>query len=225
MPRLTLDQELQNISDNMLILGSMVEQALISSVVGLKEHDMDKSRFVQEGDKRINLKRYQSEGEIITVMATQSPLTRDLRFLASAMNICTELERIGDYAKAIASANLLSGGVSMPIPLVIAHKMGMKSADMLHRAMTAFIEVNADAARKIIYEDDIVDGLYTQLYNACINRVIEDPRNTDRINYLLWAAHNLERSADRVTNICERAIYVKQGFFEYAEQTPQYAAI
>jgi phosphate transport system protein len=195
----------------------MVEQALVASIVALKDHDMEKSRFVQEGDKRINRKRYELEGQIITAIATQSPLTRDLRFLASSMNICTELERIGDYAKAIANANLLSGGVSMPIPLLIAHKMGMKAADMLHRAMTVFIEANADAARKIIYEDDIVDGMYVQLYNACMDRVIEDPRNTDRINYLIWTAHNLERSADRVTNICERAIYVKTGFFEYAD--------
>lgn len=219
MLRLTLDQELQNISDDMLILGSMVEQALIASVVALKEHDMDKSRFVQEGDKRINFKRYQMEGEIIMVIATQSPLTRDLRFLASAMNVCTELERIGDYAKAIARANLLSGGVNIPSPLVIAHKMGIKAVDMLHRAMSAFIEVNAEAARKIIYEDDIVDGMYNQLYNSCMDRVIEDPRNTDRINYLLWAAHSLERSADRVVNICERAVYVKTGFFEHSNST------
>ncbi len=221
MPRLTLDQELQNISDDLLILGSMVEQALVISVVALKEHDMDKSRFVQDGDKRINLKRYELEGQIIIAVATQSPLTRDLRFLASSMNICTELERIGDYAKAIANANLLSGGINMPFPLVTAQKMGMKAADMLHRAMTAFIEANAETARKIIYEDDVVDGMYVQLYNACIERVIDDPRNTDRVNYLLWAAHNLERSADRVTNICERAIYVRTGFFEFSGQIPQ----
>jgi phosphate transport system protein len=133
------------------------------------------------------------------------------------MNICTELERIGDYAKAIANANLLSGGISMPIPLVTAYKMGMTAADMLHRSMTAFIESNDAAARTIIYEDDVVDGLYIRLYNLCMERVIEDPRNTDRISYLLWVAHNLERSADRVTNICERTIYVKTGFFEYTE--------
>ncbi len=221
MPRLTLDQELQNISDDMLILGSMVEQALVASVMALKEHDMDKSRFVQDGDKHINRKRYELEGQIITAIATQSPLTRDLRFLASSMNICTELERIGDYAKAIANANLLSGGISMPVPLVAAYKMGVVSADMLHRAMTAFIEDNAETARKIIYEDDIVDGMYVQLYNLCMDRVIEDPRNTDRINYLLWVAHNLERSADRVTNICERTIYVKTGSFEYPDQILQ----
>jgi phosphate transport system protein len=106
----------------------------------------------------------------------------------------------------------------MPVPLVTAYKMGVTSADMLHRSMTAFIESNDGAARKIIYEDDVVDGLYIQLYNGCMDRVIEDPRNTDRVNYLLWVAHNLERSADRVTNICERTIYVKTGFFEYAEQ-------
>ena len=109
----------------------------------------------------------------------------------------------------------------MPLPLVAAYKMGITSADMLHRSMTTYIEVNAETARKIIYEDDVVDGMYVQLYNLCMDRVIEDPRNTDRINYLLWVAHNLERSADRVTNICERTIYVKTGFFEYPDQILQ----
>lgn len=221
MPRKTLDQELQIISDDLLILGSMVEQALVTSVVALKDHDMDKSRFVREWDRHINTKRYSVEGQIIVTIATQSPLARDLRFLASSMNICTELERIGDYAKAIANANLLSGGISMPSLLVTAHKMGMKAADMLHRSMAAFIDANAEAACKIIYEDDIVDGMYNQLYRACMDRVIEGARTTDRINYLLWAAHNLERSADRVTNICERAIYVKTGSFETADSVSQ----
>ncbi len=221
MSRKTLDQELQIISDDMLILGSMVEQAVVASVVALKDHDLDKSRFVREGDKRINIKRYDMEGQIITTIATQSPLTRDLRFLASSMNICTELERIGDYAKAIANANLLSGGINMPSLLVTAHKMGIQAADMLHRAMTAFIDANAEAARRIMYEDDIVDGMYNQLYQACMERVIQDARTTDRINYLLWVAHNLERSADRVTNICERAIYVRTGSFWNTESIPQ----
>jgi phosphate transport system protein len=210
------DQELQNISYDMLILGSMVEQSLVLSVMALKDHDMDKSRFVKEGDKRINKKRYELEGQIITAMATQSSITRDLRFLASSMIICTELERIGDYSKSIASANLLSGGISMPAPLAAAQKMGMKVGNMLHRAMIVFIDANAEAARKIIYEDDVVDGMYSQLYNVCMDQATEDPRNTDRMNYLLWAARDLERSADCVANICQRAIFVKTGFFEYA---------
>ena len=98
----------------------------------------------------------------------------------------------------------------MPVPLVARYKMGVTTADMLHRSMSAFIEANAGAARKIIYEDDIVDGMYVQLYNFCMDRVIDDPRNTDRVNYMLWVAHNLERSADRATNICERAIYIER---------------
>jgi len=214
MPCKTPDQELQNISDDMLILGSMVEQALVLSIMALKNHDMERSRFVKEGDKRINKKRYELEWQIITTMA-QSSLARDLRFLASSMNICKELECIGDYAKSIANTNLLSGGISLPVPLAIAHKMGIKTADMLHRAMIVFIDANAESARKIIYEDDIVDGMYSQLYNACQDYVIENPESTDRINYLLWVARNLERSADCVANICQRAIFVKTGSLEY----------
>lgn len=214
MPRKTLDHELLTISTDLLILGSMVERSLVTSVTALRDHDMEKSRFVREGDQRINAQRYQMESSILEVVATQAPLTRDLRFLSSALVICTELERIGDYAKAVANANLRSGGISIQSLLVTAHKMGVKTAVMLHRAMTAFIEMDEKTARALIYEDDVIDGLYQQMYNASIERVLEDPRITDRVNFILWVAHSLERSADRVTNICERTIYVKTGYLE-----------
>jgi phosphate transport system protein len=129
------------------------------------------------------------------------------------LNICTELERIGDYAKAIANANLKSGGISIPNLLILVKKMGLKTADMLHRSLTAFVEDDAETAQAIIFEDDIVDSHYENLYEASIQRVVSDARNVQRTSYLLWVAHSLERAADRVTNICERTIYVKTGSF------------
>lgn len=213
MPRTTLDLEMQTISEDLLLLGNMVEQALVSSVQALKDHDFEKSRFIHENDENINVKRFELEGQIIVAIATQSPLTRDLRFLASCLNICTELERIGDYAKAIAHANLQSGGISIPNLLIIAKKMGLKTADMLHRSMTAFLQDDAETAQNIIFEDDVIDAHYQSLYEASIQRVIHNARYIQRVNYLLWVAHSLERSADRVTNICERTIYVKTGSF------------
>jgi phosphate transport system protein len=89
--------------------------------------------------------------------------------------------------------------------------MAEKSTDMLHRALAAFVEADAETAREIPLEDDLVDGLYNQVFRELITYMIADPSTIDRANYLLWAAHNLERAADRVINICERTIYVATG--------------
>lgn len=211
MPRKSLDHELQIIRDELLLLGSMVETALIESVTVLKDHDMERSRVVYANDAQINAKRFDLEGQIIVTIATQAPLLFDLRFLASAMNICTELERIGDYAKTIARINLISEGISIPRLLSIAYEMGIKTSDMLHRAMTAFIHTNSPSATRIIVDDDIIDAMYNNLYSELMDYVIHGAHHMERANYLLWVAHNLERAADRVTNICERTIYVETG--------------
>ncbi len=211
MPRKTLDQQLQIIRDELLILSSMVETALIESVSALKDHDMERSQIVRDNDLKINRKRFDLEGRIIVAIAAEAPVLHDLRFLASAMNICTELERIGDYAKTIARINLMSEGISVPRFLSTTYEMGIKASDMLHRAMTAFIHTNAPSAVRIISDDDIIDNMYNGLYAELMDFVIHGAHNMERANYLLWVAHNLERAGDRVTNICERTIYVETG--------------
>ena len=211
MPRTSLDQELQIIRDDLLLLSSMVETALIESVTVLRDHDMEKSRVVYANDAQINAKRFDLEGQIIVTIATQAPVLFDLRFLASAMNICTELERIGDYAKTIARINLISEGISVPRFLSKTYEMGVKTSDMLHRAMTGFIQTNTPSAIRIIADDDIIDRMYNSLYSELMDYVIHGAHNMERANYLLWVAHNLERAADRVTNICERTVYIETG--------------
>jgi phosphate transport system protein len=211
MPRKNLDHQLYLIRDDLLLLSSMVETALEESVDALKELDPEKSRVVYKNDMQINDKRFELEGQIIAVIAIQSPVLSDLRFLASALNICTELERIGDYAKTIALINLMSEGVIIPRLLSMTYEMGIKTSDMLHRAMTAFIRSNTHSAIRIISDDDIIDTMYNNIYTELMGFVIRDARNIERVNQLLWVAHNLERAADRVTNICERTIYVETG--------------
>jgi len=211
MPRKSLDRQLQIIRDDLLLLGSMVETALEGSVSALKDHDMEKSRSIFNNDPHINAKRFNLEGLAITTIATQSPVLFDLRFLASVLIICTELERIGDYAKAIARINLLSEGISVPCLLSLIYGMGIKTSDMLHRAMTAFIYTNEPSAVRIISDDDMIDEMYNNLYSEVMEFVVRDARSVERANYLIWAAHNLERAADRVTNICKRTIYVETG--------------
>jgi phosphate transport system protein len=169
---------------------------------------------------QINDKRFELEGQIIAVIAIQSPVLSDLRFLASALNICTELERIGDYAKTIARISLMSEGISIPRFLNTIYDMGIKTSDMLHRSMTAFIQTNARSAIRIISDDDMVDSMYANLYSDLMGFVARDAYNVERVNSLLWVGHNLERAADRVTNICERTIYVETG--ELGDMMPSY---
>jgi phosphate transport system protein len=146
-------------------------------------------------------------------------MARDLRLLAAILEIITELERIGDYAKGIARINVLLGDQSLVKPLIDIPKMAEQGLDMLHRALGAFIARDAETARKIPLEDDQIDALYNQVYHELLDIMLKDPTTIDRANYLIWAAHNLERLADRVTNICERIVFVVTGEMKEFDQT------
>jgi phosphate transport system protein len=209
--RKTFETEIQALKDELLLLGSMVEQQILDAVEALKKRDIDAARRIYDTDSQINAKRYAIEEQVMILIATQQPMAHDLRLLASVLEVSGELERMGDYAKGIATVNLRMGDEPLLKPLIDIPRMAQKSVDMLHRALTAFINEDVDAARAIPPEDDEVDGLYTQVYRELMTFVLADPRTIDRANYLLWTAHNLERVADRVTNICERTVFIATG--------------
>jgi phosphate transport system protein len=211
MPRQTFEAEMQQVKDNVLLLGSMVEQALLDSVEALKKRDIKAAEKVFAEDKMINKKRFEMENQLMTLIATQQPMARDLRLLASTLEIVSELERMGDYAKGIANINIRMGDDPLLKPLIDVPRMAQKGVDMLHRALTAFINNDVETARAIPVEDDEVDALYNQIYRELMTFVIQDPKTIERANWLLWVAHNLERFADRVTNICERTIFIVTG--------------
>jgi phosphate transport system protein len=212
MPRETLDKKIRHLLDEFLILDSMIEQVTIDAVDALKRHDLKAARKAYDFDVKINAKRFEIENEVMITIATQQPIMAgDLRLLASTLEVVSELERMGDYAKGIAKICLLVGDQPHVKPLVDIPKMAEIAVSMLHRAVGAFINKDAVSARAIPQEDDIVDGLYNQVYHDLIDIMIADPATIDRANLLMWAAHNLERMADRVTNICERTIYVTTG--------------
>lgn len=209
--RKTFDHEIQHAKDEILLLGSMVEEAVISSMDALKKRDIAASEKIYEKDQKINEKRFEIENKVMILIATQQPIAGDLRLLASILDVASELERMGDYAKGIATINIRMADTALLKPLIDLPRMADKSCDMLHRALTAFVSVDAEAARVIPLEDDEVDGLYNQIYRELMTFVIQDPKTIERANFLLWAAHNLERMADRVTNICERTVFVATG--------------
>lgn len=219
MSRKAFDNEMQNVRDEVLLLGSMVEHAIIGSVEALKKRDIKAAQAIIVEDKAVNKKRFDLEDQLVTLIATQQPMAQDLRFLASTLEIVSELERMGDYAKGIANINVRMGDEKLLKPLIDIPRMAQKGVDMLHRALTAYINSDAETAITIPVEDDEVDALYNQIYRELMVFVIEDPKNIERANWLLWVAHNLERFADRVTNICERTVYIAKGTFDEIKQS------
>lgn len=211
MQRKTFSQEIKEVKDEILLLSSMVEQAVMNSATALKDNDLEEARQILARDMLINRKRFEIEYSIMVLIATQQPIAHDLRLLASSLDICTELERMGDYAKGIANINIRSEGLSLPYILKDIYSMAEKAVDMLHRAMTTFAEEDVTTAEDIMQEDDMIDECYSRLYQEAVQSVLEDPRNIERANYVIWAAHNLERLGDRVTNICERVVYIAKG--------------
>lgn len=219
MPRLLFARELQTLQDDILTLGSMVSQALSASVLALQEKDRAKAEELIRADAQINRLRYAIEGECLRLIATQQPMARDLRLLAAVLEITTELERMGDYAKGIGKIILLLGPEPLMKPLVDIPRMCDTVVSMLRRALDAFIHQDAESARAIAAEDDEVDELYNKVYREIITFLMDKPTLFDRANYLLWAAHNLERAGDRVVNICERVLFNVTGQFTELDMT------
>jgi phosphate transport system protein len=212
--RATFDRQLQALQDEISLLGSMVEKAVERSVDALRRLDCNLAREVIAGDAAINMRRWQVEEQAITLIATQQPMAGDLRVIASVIHITTDLERMGDYAAGIAKITLMHGDMQLLKPLIDVPRMAEASTSMLRRSIDAFIRRDAEAAKAIAAEDDVVDALYDQIYRELLTYMIEDPHTIQRATWLLWVAHNLERIADRVTNICERIVYMVTGKIE-----------
>lgn len=211
MPRLTLDRELRLIQDETLILGSMVEQAILNAIDALRRRDMVAAQDVIDNDSRINEKRFAIENRILILFATQSPLAHDMRVLVATLEVTTEIERIGDYAKGIGKIALKLANDETPIPMREIQTMADLAVSMLHRGLGAFVAEDLISAHALPAEDDKVDELYNLIYSRIIQTMVNNPSGIEHSNQILWVVHNLERTADRVTNICERIVYMATG--------------
>lgn len=211
MIRESFDKELQRLLDEVLILGSTVHKALVDSVQVMKAQNREGAEAIIAQDRHINRRRYEIESDALTLIARQQPMAGDLRMIAGVLDLSSELERIGDYAKGIAKITLMIGEEPLMKPLVDLPVMAAKTADMLDRALTAFAQQDAEAARGIPPLDDEIDHLYEKIYRDLVGLIMADVGTLDQANYLLWAAHNLERAADRVTNVCERVVFTVTG--------------
>ncbi len=189
----------------------MVEKSIQRSVEALRTRDASVARRVIEDDARVNTLRFQIEDRALLLIATQQPIVHDLRTIAAVLNIITDLERMGDHAEGTATISLMIGDEPLLKPLLDIPRMAETVTDMLRQALLAFTDHDVVSARRVAAEDDAVDALYNQVYRELLTFMIGDPRTIHQATLLLWAAHNLERIGDRVTNICERVLFTETG--------------
>jgi phosphate transport system protein len=212
--RSAFDQELQDLRDNVLRMGSMVDTAIGRSIQALKERDPSLAQQIIVEDESINELRFKIEGDCVRLIARQQPAARDLRFIVAAMNIVLDLERMGDHAAGIATIVLRMGDEPLLKPLIDLPRMAQIAREMLRASLDALMSENERDAMTVTGRDEKVDQLYNQIFRELITFMIEDPRTVTRAMYLIFCAHNVERMADRVTNICERVAFVATGRME-----------
>lgn len=214
MTRVAYHKALEELENELMVMGEMVAKAIKDSIEALKKRDFEMSKGIVKNDLLINKKRFEIEERCLQMIATQQPMGVDLRTIAAILSIITDLERIGDHAEGNAKINLLIGNEPLVKPLIDVPRMTEKGLSMLDRVLKAFISRDAAQARAICDEDDEVDALYDQIYRELLLLMIEDPKKIEGATYLIWLAHNLERIADRVTNIAERVVFMVTGKME-----------
>jgi phosphate transport system protein len=207
-------QELADLRGSVVAMASMTNKAIDNAVTALAQRDVRLAEQVIASDRAINEHRWRTEEQALLVIATQAPMARDLRMIAAVIHIVTDLERMADHAAGIAKIALQTADQPPLKPLVDIPRMSEIARTMLHDAITAFIEDDQASARAIVARDDEVDALYEQIYRELLTFMLADPTTIDQATHLLWAAHNLERIADRVTNICERVVFAATGQLE-----------
>lgn len=214
MGRARLDAELGSLEQDLLKMGQRVEQAIRLAVQALAQQDADLAQRVVETDVEINQMQRNLEERCYVLIATQQPAAIDLRIILSVVGIATDLERMGDHAEGIAKLAVVLSREPLVKPLIDIPRMMEIACDMLRRELEAFVDRDAVAAQEVAAADNDVDALYDQVFRELLVFMMNDPRTIRRATYLLWVAHNLERVADRATNIGERVLFLVTGQVE-----------
>jgi phosphate transport system protein len=209
--RESFEKRIKELNEDVVAMSEMVAAATSRSVKALENRDVKEAEQIVKDDLLINQKRWRIEEDCIDLIALQQPVASDLREIIAVLSIITDLERMGDYAEGIAKIVIMLGGEPLIRPLIFMPKMAEKANSMLKRSMQAFVKRDAETAKAICNEDDEVDELYDQAYHDLLMRMIKEPAVVSKATPLIWATHNLERIADRVTNICERIVFLATG--------------
>ena len=211
MVRRAFEEQIHELLEDLLEMGQMVADSIEQSIQALARQDEDLARHVIDFDDEINATQHDIDEKCLVLIATQQPMAGDLRTILAVSNIASELERIGDYTEGIAKLAIKLAGKPLLKPLIDIPRMAETGRRMLMTALEAFAREDVVAAQEVGQADDTVDALYDQVYRELLVFMMEDPKTITEATYLLWIAHNLERIADRTTNIAERVIFIDSG--------------
>ena len=214
MTRTAFEQQLSEIQEDMLVMAGMVDLAIERGIESLKSRNVGLANVIIADDLKINRKRYETEDKCLELIATQQPLAGDLRTIVSVLHITVDLERMGDHAEGIAKIAVMLADEPPLKPYVDIPRMAEVARGMLMDSLEAFKHRDTALAREVCDRDDEVDALYEKLYHELIERMVSEPTTIQRSTWLIWVTHNLERIADRVTNICERVVYLVEGHIQ-----------
>jgi phosphate transport system protein len=209
--RKVFQEQIDELLQDLLEMGQMVADSIERSIQSLAQQDEGLAQQVIDFDDEINATQHDIDEQCLVLIATQQPMASDLRTILSISNIAAELERIGDYTEGVARLAIKLSGQPLLKPLIDIPRMADESRRMLKASLEAFAREDAESARQIGAADDVVDALYDQVYRELLVYMMEDPRTITQATYLLWVAHNIERIADRTTNIAERVIFMDSG--------------
>lgn len=211
MVRRAFEEQIRELLEDLLAMGQMVADSIDRSVQALARQDVELAQQVIDFDDEINATQHDIDEKCLVLIATQQPMASDLRTILAVSNIASELERMGDYTEGIAKLAVKLAGQPFIKPLIDIPRMAQEGRRMLLAALEAFAREDVEAAHQVGQADDLVDALYDQVYRELLIFMMNDPRTITQATYLLWVAHNLERIADRTTNIAERVIFVDSG--------------
>jgi phosphate transport system protein len=212
--RETFNKLLRETKDEVIIMGSMAAEALGRSVEALQKRDLSAGHQIIADDSKIDEKRFNIEEKCKGLIATQQPVASELNSIIAILNIITELERIGDYATGIAKIVIMIGDEPLLKPLIDIPRMSDITIEMIQNSLKAFIENDYKRAIQVVDMDEVVDSIYDQIFRELLTFMMTDPKTISRATRLIWVAHNIERAADRATNICERVVYMVTGKME-----------
>lgn len=211
MVRQVFHEQIRELLEDLLEMGQMVADSIDRAVQALAKQNEDLAQQVIDFDDEINAFQREIDEKCLVLIATQQPMASDLRAILAVSNIAAELERIGDYSEGIARLAIKLAGKPLLKPLIDIPRMAEEGRRMLLTSLEAFARQDVETAAQIGKADDVVDALYDQVYRELLVFMMEEPRTITQATYLLWVAHNLERIADRTTNIAERVIFMDSG--------------
>jgi phosphate transport system protein len=209
--RATYDRAYALVQDDLLRMGTLVDQAIANALTSLQERDRALAQQVIDEDEAVNRLRFKIEEACLALIATQQPAARDARAVVAAMNIVVDMERMADHAAGIAKTVIMMGDEPLLKPLIDVPQMAQIGREMLRDVLDAFVERDEVVARKVAERDEEMDLLYKAVFDELVEIMAHKPDTVERATYLMWTAHNLERVGDRATNIAERVIFVTTG--------------